>query len=163
LSENFLLFDFWERLKVVTSFTVRVCSCSQDQTGWNGKGHGEVFVQKEGGDILIFREQGSWLMQQNRTVMFSNVLRWTLDRSAGMISLEHLRFGLDNPVFLCCLRSVSDHFLRSVAPHVCKEDIYRLQVTLDQTSIRLYWRVTGPSKNEAMAHHYNVYPKSTQV
>ena len=81
---------------------------------------------------------------------FSNTFRWTLDRSAGMISLEHLRHGPEQPVFLFHITPTGDHILASVESHFCEEDVYLATVPWDRHSIRLNWRVIGPKKNEEM-------------
>ena len=93
-------------------------------------------------------------MQRNQNMSFSNTFRWTLDRSAGMISLEHLRLGPNNPVFLFHLAPTGPHLLASVESHLCEEDVYLAQVAWDIHSIRLSWRVIGPKKNEEMDYHY---------
>jgi hypothetical protein len=85
---------------------------------------------------------------------FSNTFRWTLDLSAGMISLEHLRQGLNNPVFLFHLAPTGNEHLASVESHLCEEDVYLAQVAWDLHHIRLSWRVIGPQKNEEMEYYY---------
>ena len=86
---------------------------------------------------------------------FSNVFRWTLDRSAGVISLEHLRRGADHPVFLFHLAPSSKHSLSSVDSHLCEGDAYFGQVHFDRYSLRLNWRVIGPKKNEEIDYYYS--------
>lgn len=149
-----LLFSFWERLKQVNQLSLHAKSHSKDETGWNGKGKGDVLVAKEGDVALVFHERGSWQIRQDQNMAFSNTFRWTLDKDAGMISLEHLRLGPNAPVFLFHLAPTGNNRLASVESHLCEEDAYLAQVIWDRHSIRLTWRVIGPRKNEEMEYHY---------
>ena len=150
-----LLISFWERLKTVKHFTRFAQSRIKDEKGWNGKGKGEVVVTRPSDSILIFQERGTWKFQEGQDIDFSNVFRWILDRNAGMISLEHLRFGPDNPVFLFYLAPTGNNILASVESHLCEEDVYNAQVPWDRSTIRLNWRVIGPKKNEELEYCYN--------
>ena len=147
-----LLLSFWDRLKQVKHF-VRT-SQSKEEHGWNGKGKGDVLVTKSSDTTLIFHERGSWQVHSGKDISFSNTFRWTLDRSAGVISLEHLRLGPDQPVFLFHLTPTHSHLLASVDAHLCEEDVYLATVPWDKHSIRLNWRVIGPKKNEEMEYCY---------
>ncbi len=149
-----LLISFWERLKMVKQLSLHAKSHSKNETGWNGKGKGDVLVAKEGDTALVFHERGSWQIRQDQNMSFSNTFRWTLDREAGMISLEHLRLGPNAPVFLFHLAPTGNNLLASVDSHLCEEDAYLAQVVWDRHSIRLSWRVIGPQKNEEMEYHY---------
>jgi hypothetical protein len=148
------LFSFWNRLKAVQQFTRTARARSRDENGWNGKGRGEVIVSQPTDTVLIFHEKGSWQFQKGQDISFSNTFRWTLDRHTGMISLEHLRLGPDQPVFLFHLTPTSGHLLASVDSHLCEEDVYLATVPWDRHSIRLNWRVIGPKKNEEMEYCY---------
>jgi hypothetical protein len=148
------LLNFWERLKVAKDLTLHAHSRSKNETGWNGKGKGNILITIESATILTYHEKGSWQGEQNQNMTFSNTFRWTLDRSAGMISLEHLRLGPNNPVFLFHLTPTGNGKLASVDSHICEEDVYLAQVAWDLHSIRLSWRVIGPKKNEEMEYYY---------
>jgi len=149
-----LLLSFWERLKEVKQFTRESQSRTKEEKGWNGKGKGEVIVQSPTSSILIFHERGSWQVQHGKDISFSNTFRWTLDLNSGMISLEHLRLGADQPVFLFHLTPASSHLLISLDSHLCEEDVYLATVPWDKHTIRLNWRVIGPKKNEEMQYCY---------
>lgn len=149
-----MLISFWERLKSVKQFTRHAQSRSKDENGWDGKGKGEVLVSKPSDNVLIFHERGSWQVKLAQDIGFSNTFRWTLDRSVGMISLEHLRLGHDKPVFLFHLTPTGNNLLVSVDSHLCEEDVYLATVPWDLYSIRLNWRVNGPKKNEEMEYCY---------
>lgn len=147
------LLAFWDRLKATKHLALHAKSKSKEG-GWNGRGKGDVLLTKESESVLIFNERGSWLVRQSQEIQFSNTFRWTLDRGAGMISLEHLRLGANNPVFLFHLIPTGNNLLASVDSHLCEEDTYLAQVLWDLQSIRLTWRVIGPQKNEEMEYHY---------
>lgn len=150
-----ILVTFWEKLKQVTKLTFNAKTRSKDEQGWNGKGQGEVIIVKEGSNVLIFNEKGTWQGKQGSDVSFSNTFRWTLDRSAGMISLEHLRHGHDHPVFLFYLAPSGKESLASVDSHLCGGDSYFGNIHFDVYSLRLHWRVIGPKKNEEIDYYYS--------
>lgn len=144
------LIAFWQRLKAVRQFTRIVHSRSHDEKKWNGKGKGEVLVAQVSDTVIEFHERGAW----ENNIDFSNAFRWTLDRNACMISLEHLRFGPDQPVFLFHVAPTEDSLLASLESHLCEEDAYLATIPWDRHSIRLNWRVIGPKKNEEMESCY---------
>jgi hypothetical protein len=154
MQEPFLL-GFWEKLKSIKQMTLHAKSRSIEETGWNGRGKGEVLVSKESDTALYFHEKGSWHMRQDQNMTFSNTFRWTLDREAGMISLERLRLSFNCLVFLFHLAPTGSNLLASVESHLCEEDAYFAQVLWDRHSMRLSWRVIGPQKNEEMDYYYS--------
>ncbi len=149
-----VLLSFWMRLAEVRELTFNARTRSEEEGGWNGKGKGEVIVAKEGEEVLIFTEKGSWQGKQGKEIDFSNVFRWTLDRNAGVISLEHLRRGINHPVFLFHLAPSSNRSLSSVDSHLCGGDAYFGQIFYDRHALRLNWRVIGPKKNEEIDYYY---------
>lgn len=156
-SENRLqvLLAFWDRLSTITQLTFHAKSKSEEETGRNGKGQGEVIVTKESSNILIFHEKGIWQGKQGPEVSFSNIFRWNLDRIAGVISLEHLRRGPTHPVFLFHLAPTGKNSLSSVDSHLCEGDAYFGQFHFDKHSLRLSWRVIGAKKNEEIDYFYS--------
>lgn len=149
------LLAFWEKLMGVTQFTFYAKIKSKEEKEWNGKGQGEVFLTKEGDNRLLFNEKGTWQGKQGAEIRFSNIFCWTLDRNTGVISLEHLRRGVDHPVFLFYLAPNGKHCLSSVDSHLCEGDTYFGQIHFDGYSLRLNWRVIGPKKNEEMDYYYS--------
>lgn len=143
-----VLLEFWEKLASVKQLNFNAKTNSKAASEWNGKG--EVISTRNGSDVLIFNEKGTWAGKQGVDVSFSNVFRWTLDRDAQMISLEHLRYGSLNPVFLFHLTPSGNHSLSSVDPHLCGEDTYFGQIHFDSHSIQFNWKVIGPKKNEEL-------------
>lgn len=149
-----LLYAFWKRLASVKNLTFAALSKSKEESGWNGQGKGSVLITKDGDNVLIFHEKGSWKDRAGREIDFSNVFRWTLDSHAKVISLEHLRHGQDKPVFLFHLAPSGGQSLSSIDSHLCGEDTYFGQIVCDKHSLRLSWRVIGPRKNEEIQTYY---------
>jgi len=150
-----LLQAMWSSLSGVKQLAFEAKSKSHEANGWNGKGKGEVAVAKESSKVLIFNEKGNWRGKEGQEIGFSNVFRWTFDREAGLISLEHLRRGPENPVFLFHLAPSGTRSLSSVDSHLCEGDAYFGQVFFDRHGLRLNWRVIGPKKNEEINYYYS--------
>jgi Family of unknown function (DUF6314) len=150
-----VLLAFWEKLASVRQLTFHAKTNSKGDDGWNGKGQGEVISTRSSSNVLIFNEKGTWQGKQGVDVSFSNVFRWTLDRDSKMISLEHLRYGSEHPVFLFHLTPSGKHSLSSVDSHLCEGDTYFGQIHFDSYSLRLNWRVIGPKKNEELDYYYS--------
>lgn len=145
----------WEKLAAIKKLAFHAKTRSHEEGVWNGKGQGEVNVTKENSNVLIFSEKGSWQGKQGGEVSFSNVFRWTLDRANGMIALEHLRRGIDKPVFLFHLSPTGKKSLTSLGSHLCEEDSYMGRIYFDRHTLRLSWRVIGPKKNEEIDYYYS--------
>lgn len=148
------LLAFWEKLKMVKHFTRLASSRSRTDPQWQGKGRGDVLVAQQSHTVLVFHERGSWEVPEGSNIDFSNTFRWTIDHTTCMLSLEHLRLGADNPVFLFHLAPSAKNVLSSVESHLCEEDAYMATVPWDNYSIQLNWRVIGPKKNEEMQSCY---------
>lgn len=144
----------WERLACVTRLTFHGKSKSQEESGWNGKGKGEVSVTREGDTVLLFNEKGKWHGKEGPPTDFSNTFRWTLDREANIVSLEHLRRGANHPIFIFHLAPSSHNCLSPVESLLCEGDIYLGRLIYDQHGLRLKWRVIGPKKNEELDYYY---------
>lgn len=142
---------FWEKLKTIKQFTKQSHSRLAGENGWNRKGGGKVLVSSPSDAQILFHERGSW---NEQNIGFSNTFRWTLDRLSTMISLEHLRHGPDQPVFLFHLIPSKGGSLISLDSHLCEEDVYLAAVTWNNSRISLNWRVIGPHKNEEMQYTY---------
>jgi len=132
---------FWKKLSRVTSFSLAVHSGTQEIK----KGEGKVTISKQN-DELIFHEKGEW--EGDPSVCFSNAYRWTLDFKLGVISLEHLRKGVDRPVQLLHLAPSSAKSLTSMDGHFCAEDTYFGKIHAEKEGLRLKWRIIGANKNQ---------------
>lgn len=94
------------------------------------------------------------MSEENKRFDFSNVFPWSLKAESGVITLEHLRFGAQNPVFLFSLIPVDAHTLESLDSHVCNQDSYFGQVRCDKHFVQFNWRIIGPKKNEEIDYLY---------
>lgn len=149
-----VLYAAWERLRESRTLSLKQTTKGENES-YHGKGSGEVNVMGEGGDILIFQEKGTLVNKEGQEFSFSNVFRWTLDRKAGLITLEHLRRGWNHPVFLFDLAPRSAHSLASVDSHLCGGDTYLGELIIEHEGLRLHWRAIGPKKNEELDYLYN--------
>jgi hypothetical protein len=148
-----ILLNFWQKLSSVQQLTFNARTHTRE-AGWNGKGRGQVTVTPQGEGALLFHEKGSWVGVQGQETAFSNIYRWSLDRATGLIALEHLRHGTDNPVFLVHLAPSGPQSLSSVDSHLCAADSYFGQIFFSRQQIRFHWRVIGPKKNEEIDYYY---------
>lgn len=137
---------FWQRLQKVSQVTI--------QTQSAGQAFGSVLVTKEKTGELVFTEKGQWADQVPSEMQFSQTLRWTIDHSAGLISLEHLHYGKARPVFLFHLAPIGAKSLQSVDSHFCFQDCYFGRIEFNDQHIRFLWRILGPRKNEVLYHIY---------
>lgn len=147
------LLAFWKKLASIKELAFIAKTKSKDESGWNGRGKGTVEVEPKE-NTLVFYEKGSWQNKHGEIIDFSNVFRWTLDKNACVISLEHLRRGKDHPTFLFDLSPSSSRSLASVNSHLCGGDTYLGQILFDPYNFHLKWRVIGPKKNEEIDYYY---------
>lgn len=155
LEESKSLLAIWNRLAAVSQLAFHAKTKSNEGSGWSRKGQGEVLVVPEGNTILVFHEKGTWKDSGGQDISFSNVFRWTLDVQAKVVSLEHLRMGVQHPVFLFHLALDGPTSLCSIDSHLCNEDAYFGKVYMALQTITLKWRVIGPRKNEEIETHYS--------
>ncbi|MDP1836107.1 MAG: DUF6314 family protein [Chlamydiales bacterium] len=137
---------FWQRLSAMSKLIFKTS---------NLEGIGEVTVSSEGENVIIYSEKGTWTSQRNTQIDFTNVQRWNLNLTDGVISLQHLRRGLSNPVALVDMVPVDSRSLSSVDCHVCGSDIYSARLYLVDPGLQLSWRVIGPRKDDEMEYCYS--------
>jgi len=145
-----LLEEVWKKLQATSQVTFRFRSRSHKV----GEGAGKVIATYDGNARCVFQESGSWLGLENQEFNFKNVFRWTLNRLDGMLTLEHLRFGVKNPVFLFHLVPAGEKTLESLHAHLCGEDTYFGQLNLEPPTLELTWRILGPKKNDEVRYTY---------
>lgn len=146
-----LILDIWQHFRKVNRVAFQFKSRSSQ-----GFGEGSIHVQDDDDRVLIFQEKGSWSSPDGRAFVFRNVFRWTLNRIDEMLTLEHLRFGLANPVFLFHLVPKGAAVLESLHAHLCGQDTYFGRLVLEKEAIRLTWRILGPKKNEEVQYIYRI-------
>lgn len=150
-----LLNHVWKKLLEVKTLSFSAQSKAIHKSGWDGVGKGQVNVNVQSDTVIIFNEKGVWISSEGKEFDFHNIFRWNLERSKKVITLEHLRFGEKNPVFLFHLAPIDENMLESVGAHVCREDIYLGTVWCDHRSMHFNWRVLGPKKNEEIIYLYS--------
>ncbi len=141
----------WERLKKIRSLQFQ--SRSNAQTGWNGSAAGSVTILIDFQNSIRFIEKGTWTSTDGLSATFKNIYKWTRLEN-HLISLEHLRYGEERPVFLCNLAERSLHNWQSQSPHICNRDQYATSVFLDPDKIRMHWKIKGPDKDEDIRYEY---------
>lgn len=150
-----MIHKLWDTLKSIhqMEFTAK---CRQIPPSFETrKGKGKIVLEQPAQDILVFFEKGNWQeIQSEKQVAFTNVFRWRLEEKQRRLSLEHLRFGKNHPIFLFHLVQIGETVFQSIQPHECKEDIYSGKLIFDTHFIHLQWRITGPKKNELIETHY---------
>lgn len=144
---------FWEKLLTVNRLTINVKLFWLRQED-EKKGKGKVNLSKVNPNTLIFQERGLWECPHFPETSFTNTYRWTLDKKAGMISLEHLRYGINNSVFLFHLFPSGDSILESIDSHLCGEDVYFGKILWVNEGIHFSIRAIGPKKNEEVQYFY---------
>lgn len=149
-----ILQTIWNQLKCVSSVALISKSHSKNPSERKFvKGNGKVSVQFENQTIL-FHEQGTWKGERGQIHNYHNSFRWTWDRFEGMISLEHLRYGMKNPIFLFHLIPAETNRLESHLSHACGEDSYFGWLSFNDLFLQLNFRTIGPKKNEELQYIY---------
>lgn len=149
-----LLLRVWSQLQEITCMTFISRCRSETVSGWNGNGKGDVMASYDGNATILFHEEGTWHNEKGQDFRFSNAFRWTLNRLEGMLSLEHLRYGVNRPVFLFHLAPTDASTLQSLHSHLCGEDTYFGHLQCLKEAIHLNWRIIGPKKNEEIEYIY---------
>lgn len=118
-------------------------------------GVAEVIITTPTPHVYMYQEKGFWMHNGLPTSGFSNQFRWTLNTEQGLISLEHLRYGFNHPVFLFHLRITKPYMLESVDAHLCGGDTYLGNMSWNQKAIHLHQRVIGQNKNDELLYQYH--------
>jgi hypothetical protein len=108
------------------------------------------------GASLIVTEQGT-TRAGGAMIATCTVTRWTFSHVA--IDLEHLRFGVERPVFLVRLTERADGMWRAEEAHACGRDRYDAELWLDGERLVLTWRIAGPRKGYAITTVYRPDPE----
>jgi len=125
-----------------------------DHKSINGSGSGTVVPVQNGSSIITFNERIRWKSERGPALELKNTYRWKYEPDTDFISLEHLRYGVDNPSYLTAFMSDGALSYKSVAPHSCREDAYDAYIMRNKSGIYLKWRVTGPRKNAEYKYLY---------
>lgn len=141
--------QLWQTLATIDAFFYSAEPGPASRTGWAGEGQGRVQTEQHGEDELHFIETGEFRQQQGLPVAMHNRFIW--QRRTQGIALSHGRRG--EPVFLFELRWL-DGGWRSVADHVCINDLYSGELIEKGNGFALNWRILGPKKDEHLHYRY---------
>lgn len=142
---------FWERLANTETLLFSAKTRQGAMVLQNGKAEVKVTASSS---TLIFEEKGVWLVDELPGSSFTNSFRWTFDFSQSLISLEHLRYGPNRPVFLFHLAPTRPGVFESVDSHLCGEDTYLGNLIWNHKMVQFHWRVIGPRKNDELIYRY---------
>jgi len=115
---------------------------------------GIVSVEINLEDEITFKEKIRWKNESSLLMNSKNVYRWTFLQSEN-IKLDHLRFGIRNPVFLVELIKSGQNYWKSKESHNCNNDLYSAELIIKKKSIMLLWKVTGPTENYSLETTYS--------
>ncbi len=142
--------NVWRKLGSVA--VVQFKAESKSGIGWDGAAIGVVKVSRPAFHVLVFEECGQFRKPDGQEMNFRNTFRWT--QIEDNIRLEHLRFGVDNPVFLFDMACDADGTWREIHPHPCRDDCYSATLRLEDETILVRWMVNGPKRNEIIDYIY---------
>ena len=140
----------WQQLATVGAFFYSAQPGPRSQTGWAGQGNGQVTLEWHAEDELHFIEQGEFCADGGVPVAMFNRFIW--QRNEQGIRLSHGRRG--ERVFLFELQPQADGCWRSVADHLCINDLYSGQLRPLEQGFELIWRINGPKKDECLVYQY---------
>ena len=118
------------------------------------EGVAAVEVEAPSRSTLVFYEKGFWNLDKLLKTTFTNTFRWSLHIEKDVISLEHLRYGDMNSVFLFDLKLCGDNSLNSCESHLCGQDTYSGNLVIGEKALYLHIRVIGPQKNQELRYKY---------
>lgn len=130
----------FRRLSLVSHFTTQ-----QQHNGLLTQGSGQVVVSHVSKSVLIFNEHGRRQIEGGAYVDFTNVYRWQL-LANGVLSLSHLRRGLDHAVHLLDFESREEGIWQTIHPHYCGNDIYHATLRVQAQHLHLQWCIQGNKK-----------------
>ena len=149
-----VLASIWKKLEAASQVLYVAHDRSGHEANTTGQGSGSISISRESPYQLTFEEEGSWKMENGLSFNYRNFFRWSVDSSRGILSVEHLRFGKDHPVFLFHLIPVSDSLLEPVATHVNGDETYFGYLENKVHGLKLCCRTISPQKNESITYFY---------
>ncbi len=140
------LSKIWTRLQSIKT----VQYLAQDR-----QGIGRVTRTMEGPYSLIFEEEGDLKDNNGFSFNFKNTFLWTVNPNRAILTLEHLRYGKEHPIFLFNLIPTGNHFLESIDAHMHGEELYYGYLENKRPSLKLCCRTLSPNKNEEINYLYS--------
>ncbi len=148
-----ILESFFQQLACVKKITISAQSMVNSNLKTN-HAIGSVNVSKPSNRELIFTEEGFWGDSEEH-IHFTNKLRWAIDKEKNLISLEHLRQGIENPVLLFHFSLKKHNKLICAQAHLCDPDTYLGEISWTEEQIEYQCRVEGPQKNDLLIYYYH--------
>ncbi len=122
-------------------------------TGTNYSGAGTVEVHQNDNTIDL-RGSGSWNDALKNSSQFSFAYKLSI-HSEDELSIKHTRYGESNAVYLCKLIRISEHKFASTEPHNCNDDLYSVELLLNDNTLELNWEITGPKKDMVLEYNFS--------
>lgn len=141
-----------QRLSLIKHY--KFIAASNKDDGLNGSGHGTVSIETDPiNNILLFFEDGYF---ENTRGKFKshNIYRWAFKAFENCISLEHLRFGAENAVYLFDLVYDDNNLWSSQCPHLCDKDEYHAKMQLSDKAITLEWDIINKEEHIHIKYQY---------
>ena len=115
-------------------------------TGGSYSGKGKLKVTQDE-SIFEIIGTGNWIDNNNNSTSFNFSYRIKLFEAKSEISIEHMRYGIESPTYLCNLKLSGEKEYVSIQPHICGNDYYEAILIYSMDSVQLSWKITGPNKN----------------
>ena len=147
------LLKFWKQIGKTTHLKFSAKTKEEERTILR-RGIAGVDVKFPSKSTIIFLEKGAWIIDEIPSTSFSNQFRWTLQLEKNRISLEHLRYGENNPVLLFQLKPSGENTLNPCESFLCDPDTYMGSMNFSKSSFSLHIRVLGPKKNQELLYEY---------
>lgn len=146
------MFSLRQNLSSPTHFSFEATT-NRSYEGWAGRGSGKVTSFWHDDNTLIYEEEGVFVTQQQKTLKAKNTYCWRFEDLK--VSLEHLRFGYEYPVFLFDLVQVDQMTWKSSCPHQCDLDQYHGTLILQEKGFKLNWLVQKGQEYNRMDYIYS--------
>lgn len=149
-----ILAEVWKKLEATSQVLYVAHDRLSHKESTTGQGNGVVTLTQGGPYQMTFEEEGSWRLDTGLSFNYRNFFRWSVDSLRGILSVEHLRFGKDHPVFLFHLVPISDRLLESVATQTNGDETYFGYLENKAHGLKLCCRTISPQKNESITYYY---------
>lgn len=141
-----------QRLSLIKNYKFFATSNKDD--GLNGTGLGTVSIETDPiNNTLLFFEEGHFENARGR-FKSHNIYKWTFKAFENCISLEHLRFGAENAVYLFDMVYDDHNLWSSKCPHLCDKDEYHAKMLLSDSFITLDWDIVNKVEHIHIKYQY---------
>lgn len=112
----------------------------------NYSGNGNIEISSKDSSVIL-KCNGKWRDKHNNISSFTFSYRFIFENELNEVSIEHMRYGEESPVYLSKLKQNKLGSFVSEEPHICNEDLYSAELFIKENIIHLTWKITGPKKN----------------